>query len=133
MVVRPRLVGPAGRNRWHRADAHARLTRRDDRLRSAMTPKMHADEVTIDAALVRRLVASQHARWAELPLEAVPSTGTVNAIYRLGDDKCVRLPRVERWAAHLDNELAWLPVLAPQLPLAVPEPLAAGSPGDGYP
>ena len=62
------------------------------------TRKMHADEVHVDAALVRRLVAGQFSRWADLQIRAVRSTATVNAIYRLGDDLCVRLPRVERWA-----------------------------------
>lgn len=47
--------------------------------------KMHADEVDIDVALVRRLLAEQFPQWADLPIKAVRSTGTVNAIYRLGD------------------------------------------------
>jgi aminoglycoside phosphotransferase (APT) family kinase protein len=45
----------------------------------------------------------------------------------------VRLPRVERWAASIEKECAWLPKLAPHLPLAIPEPLAIGRAGDGYP
>jgi aminoglycoside phosphotransferase (APT) family kinase protein len=79
------------------------------------------------------MLASQFPRWAHLPIEPLPSIGTVNAIYRLGDDLYVRLPRVGRWAADLERELRWLPRLAQHLPLAVPEPLAKGSPGDGYP
>jgi aminoglycoside phosphotransferase (APT) family kinase protein len=94
---------------------------------------MHAHELDIDVALVRRLLAAQLPEWAALPVEPVSSTGTVNAIFRLGDDMAVRLPRVERWAADLERELRWLPRLAPQLPLAVPEPLATGSPAEGYP
>lgn len=95
--------------------------------------KMHVDEIDIDATLVRRLVAAQFPQWADLPVEPVPSTGTVNAIYRLGNDMAVRIPRVERWASDLEKEMHWLPRLAPQLPLAVSEPLAAGNPGEGYP
>jgi aminoglycoside phosphotransferase (APT) family kinase protein len=94
---------------------------------------MHADELDIDVPLVRRLLAAQLPEWAALPVERVSSAGTVNAIFRLGDDMAVRLPRVERWAGGLEKELRWLPELAPQLPLAVPEPLAKGSPGQGYP
>ena len=41
--------------------------------------------------------------------------------------------RVESWADHLLNELRWLPTLAPALSLAVPEPVARGEPGSGYP
>ncbi len=95
--------------------------------------KMHADEVDIDVSLVRRLLAAQFPQWADLPLEPVPSTGTVNAIYRLGDDMAVRLPRVHRWARSLEIEYEWLPKLAPHLALAVPEPLAKGNPGEGIP
>src|SRR5207248_3351225 len=65
--------------------------------------------------------------------ESVPSAGTDNAIYRLGEDLTVRLPRIERATAQVDKELEWLPRLAPHLPLAVPVPLATGMPGQGYP
>lgn len=95
--------------------------------------KMHVGEVDIDAALVRQLLAAQLRHLADLPLEAVRSTGTVNAIFRLGDDLCVRLPRVQRWADHLAKELEWLPKLAPHLSLIVPEPVTRGVPGSGYP
>jgi aminoglycoside phosphotransferase (APT) family kinase protein len=94
---------------------------------------MHADELDIDSTLVERLLSAQLPEWAALAIEPVASTGTVNAIYRLGEDMAVRLPRVERWAGDLDKERQWLPKLAPHLPLAVPQPLATGLPGEGYP
>jgi aminoglycoside phosphotransferase (APT) family kinase protein len=97
------------------------------------TGKMHADEVHIDATLVRRLVAAQFPRWADLPISAVRSTGTVNAIYRLGDRLCARLPRVGEWAQDLEREWRWLPKLAPRLSLRVPEPVAQGRPTGSYP
>lgn len=95
--------------------------------------KMHADEVHIDAALVRRLLAKQFPQWADLPVREVRSTGTVNAIYRLGDDLYARLPRVAEWAKDLDREWRWLPKLASHLSLQIPEPVAKGSPGNSYP
>jgi aminoglycoside phosphotransferase (APT) family kinase protein len=94
---------------------------------------MHADEIDIDAGLVRRLIAEQFSEWANLPLEQVRPYGTDNALYRLGDDLVVRLPRRQRTAATLKKERRWLPKLAPHLPLAVPIPLAEGVPADGYP
>jgi aminoglycoside phosphotransferase (APT) family kinase protein len=94
---------------------------------------MHADEVDTDAALVRRLLASQFPDWADLPIELVSFFGTDNAIYRLGTDMAVRLPRRQHNAAQLDKERRWLPRLAPLLPLAVPVPLAVGEPADGFP
>src|SRR5215469_13193049 len=54
--------------------------------------KMHADEVDIDSSLVARLLAGQFPQWADLTLSLVPSAGTDNAIYRLGDALAVRLP-----------------------------------------
>ena len=95
--------------------------------------KMHDGEVGIDAGLVRRLVDGQFPRLASLPVSAVQSTGTVNAIYRLGDHLCARLPRVQEYAGDLEDELRWLPWLAPQLSLRVPEPVATGHPAGGYP
>ena len=94
---------------------------------------MHADEVHTDAALVRRLLAAQFPHWAGLRIEPVRSPGTDNAIYRLGDDMAVRLPRIHWAAGQPEKEHRWLPVLAPLLPLAVPVPLAEGAPGEGYP
>jgi aminoglycoside phosphotransferase (APT) family kinase protein len=94
---------------------------------------MHVDEVDTDVSLVRRLLAAQCPQWADLPIEPVPSAGTDNAIYRLGDDMAVRLPRIPGATGQVDKEQRWLPTLAPLLPLAIPVPLAKGAPGEGYP
>lgn len=94
---------------------------------------MHADELEIDSALVGRLLAAQFPEWASLPLEPVPFFGTDNAIYRLGNDMAVRLPRRQKNVGQLEKERRWLPRLAPLLPLAIPVPIAAGTPGAGYP
>ena len=95
--------------------------------------KMHADEVDTDASLVRRLLAAQFPQWADLPIEPVPSAGTDNAIYRLGEEMAVRLPRIARAVSQVEKEQRLLPKLAPHLPLAIPVPLATGSPAEGYP
>jgi aminoglycoside phosphotransferase (APT) family kinase protein len=95
--------------------------------------KMHAGEVDIDEALVTRLMVAQFPHLADLPIRAVPSMGTVNAIYRLGDHLCARLPRVSSWARDLHKELTWLPKLAPSLSLRIPKPLAQGQPAVDYP
>ena len=94
--------------------------------------KMHADEVHTDLAFVRRLIAAQFPHWADLPIERVPSSGTDNALYRLGDDMVVRLPRIYWAVGGVDKDLRWLPVLAPHLPVAIPVPLAKGAPAEGY-
>ncbi|MFD4870714.1 aminoglycoside phosphotransferase family protein [Streptomyces sp. NPDC058412] len=87
----------------------------------------------VDDDLVRRLVAGQFPRWAGIPVERFPSGGTVNAVYRLGEDMVVRLPLAEGGAEDVSTEREWLPRLAPRLPTAVPEVLGAGEPAEGYP
>ena len=90
--------------------------------------RMHVDEVHTDASLAGRLLAAQFPQWAELSLEPVHSAGTDNAIYRLGDDMAVRLPRIRGAAEKVDKEHRWLPRLAPRVPLAIPVPLGKGRP-----
>lgn len=94
---------------------------------------MHADEVDTDAELVHRLVAAQFPRWSTLPIRRVPSAGTDNAIYRLGHDLAVRMPRIHWATSQIATERTWLPRLRGELPLAIPEQLAIGEPADGYP
>ncbi|MEO6142535.1 MAG: aminoglycoside phosphotransferase family protein [Dermatophilaceae bacterium] len=94
---------------------------------------MHHDEVHIDAELVGRLVAAQFPDLTDLPISAVSSTGTVNAIYRIGDTLYARLPRRGLWAQDLDNEWQWLPKLASLLSLRIPEPVGLGHPASSYP
>jgi aminoglycoside phosphotransferase (APT) family kinase protein len=94
---------------------------------------MHVDEIPTSAVLVRRLLAGQFPQWADLPITPIASAGTDNALYRLGDDLAVRLPRLPGAAAQIDNEQRWLPWLAPRLPLAIPVPLGLGQPDHGYP
>ena len=95
--------------------------------------KMHADEVDTDVALVSRLVAAQFSQWADLQIAPVRSAGTDNALYRLGDEMVVRLPRIHWAVGQVEKEQEWLPRLAPLLPLAIPEPLARGMPAEEYP
>jgi aminoglycoside phosphotransferase (APT) family kinase protein len=94
---------------------------------------MHEGELHTDAALVRRLLAGQFPHWAELPIKRVLSAGTSNALYRLGDDMVVRLPRIHWAAGSGDKDFQWLPRLAPLLPVAIPVPIAKGTPAEGYP
>lgn len=94
---------------------------------------MHAHEVDVDATLVRRLLAAQMPHLADLPLVLVEPWGTDNAIWRLGEELVVRLPRVDWAQAQVRKEATWLPRLAPLLPIPVPEPVAVGTPALGYP
>lgn len=95
--------------------------------------RLHDDEVAVDDALVRLLLADQFPRWSQLPLRRVPSTGTDNVVHRLGDELAVRLPRIHWAVTQVDKEWEWLARLAPRLCSAVPVPVARGAPGHGYP
>ncbi|MEU6251566.1 aminoglycoside phosphotransferase family protein [Streptomyces sp. NPDC047043] len=97
------------------------------------TGQMHPGLLPVDDDLVRRLVAGQFPQWAGRAVVRFPSGGTVNAMYRLGDDMVVRLPLVEGGAKDVALEQEWLPRLAPLLPTAIPEVLGAGQPAEGYP
>jgi aminoglycoside phosphotransferase (APT) family kinase protein len=63
----------------------------------------------------------------------VPNEGWDNRTYHLGDDMTVRLPSAEWYAASVEKEQRWLPILASYLPLPIPVPLGMGHPGEGYP
>ena len=94
---------------------------------------LHPDELPVDPPLVRALVDRDHPGLATLPLRRLPSSGSTNVLYRLGADLVVRLPRQPGGSAVIDKEAAWLPTVAPYLPVAVPEVLSVGRPGFGYP
>ena len=81
--------------------------------------KMHVDEIETSVSLVARLLITQFPQWADLPVAPLPSAGTDNALYRLGDDMLVRLPRIHWAIEQVNKEHQWLPRLAPFLPLAI--------------
>jgi aminoglycoside phosphotransferase (APT) family kinase protein len=89
--------------------------------------------MVIDAELARRLVARQFPQWADLPVTEVSRQGWDNRTYRLGSELTVRLPSGDWYALQVEKEHRWLPVLAPQLPLPIPAPVARGVPDLGYP
>jgi aminoglycoside phosphotransferase (APT) family kinase protein len=87
----------------------------------------------ITVGLVSRLVGTQFPQWAALPVRPVDACGWDNATFRLGEEMLVRLPSAEDYVPGVRKEQRWLPVLAGQLPLPIPEPLAAGAPGCIFP
>jgi aminoglycoside phosphotransferase (APT) family kinase protein len=97
-----------------------------------MTSRMHEDEIGVDETLVGNLLRSQMPTFAELHLVGVEPWGTDNAIWRLGSDLVIRLPRIHWAAGQAELEAQWLPRLAPNLPVAIPEPIAIGEPSEEY-
>ena len=101
------------------------------------TVEMHPGQLSISTRTVRTLVAEQFPHWQHLGVRAVPSPGTVNAIFRIGDHLVARFPLEfdDVVAAHerLLLEAAAADELLGQAPFATPRPITLGSPGGGYP
>ena len=66
-------------------------------------------------------------------MSPVELDGWDNTTFRLGDDLSVRLPSADGYVPQVEKEQRWLPILAPHLPLPIPEPVARGLPGHGFP
>ncbi|SCE76301.1 aminoglycoside phosphotransferase family protein [Micromonospora mirobrigensis] len=98
---------------------------------------MHTDQLDLTAETARRLVDDQFPQWRHLPLHQVDSDGTVNAIFRIGDEFAARFPlraeeptEVRAW---LVAEAEAAAELAACSPVPAPLPVALGEPGYGYP
>jgi aminoglycoside phosphotransferase (APT) family kinase protein len=94
---------------------------------------IHDHEADTGPQVVRALLAEQWPGHAGLPLTPVGSTGTDHAMYRLGDDLLVRMPRTPGAADSLEGELRVLPRLGGTLPVPIPSVHHVGHAGVGYP
>src|SRR5215831_11033086 len=95
---------------------------------------MHEDQVDVDVDTVRRLLLEQLPDLAELPITRVDSTGTVNALFRVGNDLVARMPLATEWSEDIDHEWRWLPWLSDRITaLRLPEPVHKGTPNTGFP
>jgi aminoglycoside phosphotransferase (APT) family kinase protein len=95
--------------------------------------RMHADQVDLTVGVVAHLVAEQFPAWSGRPVRPVASDGTVNALFRVGEDIVLRFPLLPARRAVLLREQENARRIAPHVPLEVPEPLGLGEPGAGYP
>lgn len=95
--------------------------------------RLHEDEIEISDDLVRSLLGTLGPAYDALPLHRFDLTGSTNALFRLGDDLVVRVPRQRGQSGTIEKEARWLPYVAPAMPVPVPEVVAVGEPGPGYP
>ena len=87
------------------------------------------EDTPIGLDLVRSLLTVHFPCWAEFPITEFQPGGTQNAVFRLGGELCVRLPRRPRAAVRLEKELRWLPIIGPQISvLEIPSPIARVGP-----
>jgi aminoglycoside phosphotransferase (APT) family kinase protein len=95
---------------------------------------MHDDQVDVDVDVVRVLLAEQQPDLAGLPITRVVSTGTVNGLFRIGDDLVARLPLRDHWEEGIDREWRWIPWLASRITsVRLPEPVFKGKANDAFP
>jgi aminoglycoside phosphotransferase (APT) family kinase protein len=98
---------------------------------------MHENQLRVTVDVVRRLVFDQFPEWAPLPIEPIHSEGTVNAIFRIGGGLAARFPLqpgdIEATHQWLRSEADAALELLDHTSFPVPEPVAIGEPGAGYP
>ena len=94
--------------------------------------KMHNDEIEINEKLVSLLIKEQCPQWADLLLISIKSSGTDNALFRLGNEYVVRLPRIEP-NENISKEYEWIPKIARLLKTPISVPLFKGTPTKFYP
>lgn len=95
--------------------------------------QLHDDELGVDPDMVRQLVRQSLPQYADMSLAPLGFSGSSNALFRLGDELLVRLPRQPGGSVAIEKEARWLPVVAAGLTTTVPEVVAVGQPGFGYP
>ncbi len=93
---------------------------------------LHGDEIPIDTEMVRALVARTLPEYAGLDVHRLGASGSTNALFRLGSDLLVRMPRQPGGSA-IEREARWLPLIERELSVATPSVIAVGEPGFGYP
>jgi len=98
---------------------------------------MHPGQLVVAVPTVRRLVASQFPEWSNLRIEAVSSSGTVSALFRIGDRLVARFPLqpgdLEEVRSWIESEAAVARELLGQRRFATPEPVAIGEPCEDFP
>ena len=87
----------------------------------------------ITTTLVQKLIATQFPYYAHLSITPVSNQGHDNRSFRLGSQLLIRLPSSAAYSNQVLKEQQWLPLLAPNLPLPIPTPIALGSPTNDYP
>lgn len=100
---------------------------------SKVASVLHDNEIPISTTLVRALVDRAMPHCVDLPVRRLDSSGSTNALFRLGDDLLVRLPRQPGGSTDIAKETRWLPILRRSLPVQVPEVVGVFEPDCGYP
>lgn len=122
-------------------DRRRGFTRLDAEPRAGVTGRavgaMHAGQLRVDASTVHALLRDQFPRWAREPVVPVAGSGTVNAIFRVGEEHVARFPLVvddpDATAAVIETEATAARELADTTHVPTSLTMAVGRPGHGYP
>jgi aminoglycoside phosphotransferase (APT) family kinase protein len=103
----------------------------------ALAVDMHPNQLRVTVPTVRTLVDEQFPQWRTQEVRPVDSGGTVNALFRIGDQLLARFPLepgdIESTRRWLESEAAAARELLGRTRFPTPEPVALGEPGPGYP
>ena len=98
---------------------------------------MHDDEIAISDEIASELIRRQFPKWGERPIRRIQSGGTVNAIFRIGDDLAARFPLrpadPDETRQLLVDEARASEEFARHSTVSSPIPVAIGDPGPRYP
>lgn len=98
-----------------------------------MTTRMHDDQVEVTVEVVHALLADQFPRWRDEPVRALDTAGTVNAVFRVGEEVVARFPLHPAAGGLVEREFRAARELFARTRFLTPEPLVVGRPGKGYP
>lgn len=87
----------------------------------------------IDKELATKLIAEQFPQYCHLPITEVKIQGHDNRSFRLGDEMLIRLPSAQIYAQKVEIEQKWLPFLAQNLVVNIPQPIDLGKSSKIYP
>lgn len=87
----------------------------------------------IDIHLVLQLIAEQLPQWKDLPIRPVENSGWDNRMFRLGEDKVIRLPSSKQYEPQIEKENHFLPLFSSILPCQIPKPIFLGQASEIYP
>ncbi|WP_439657554.1 aminoglycoside phosphotransferase family protein [Lentzea sp. HUAS TT2] len=98
---------------------------------------MHDDGIDVREDVVRAMIADQFPAWASEPVQRIASDGTVNTIFRIGDEAAarflIRRRTVDAAREVLKREAEASQRFADQSTVPAPRPIAIGEPAEGYP
>jgi hypothetical protein len=91
------------------------------------------NKAQITAELVSCLMRQHFPELTGRRIAAVDVDGSDNSTFRVGETHVARLPTDGGYVPAVAKEHKWLPVIAPQLPVRLPEPVSVRRPGCGFP